>query len=138
MSHDVVHAGHGGFEHGVGHVQHDGAAAQLEQKLEFRRHLGLGLVFVVQLRENFVVVVHVLIDEFVRTFPGALDAKGTTEDLERVAPLIPDEWLAPSASGTPQQCVAAIRNQFALGCDGVIMHGATPTELAPIVAAYKA
>ena len=77
-------------------------------------------------------------DEFVRTFPGALDAKGTTEDLERVAPLIPDEWLAPSATGTPEQCVAAIRNQFALGCDGVIMHGATPTELAPIVSAYKA
>ncbi|CAB4603320.1 unannotated protein [freshwater metagenome] len=76
-------------------------------------------------------------DEFVRTFPGALDAKGTTEDLERVAPLIPQEWLAPSASGTPEQCVAAIRHQFALGCDGVIMHGATPTELAPIVAAYK-
>jgi hypothetical protein len=76
-------------------------------------------------------------DEFVRTFPGALDAKGTTEDLERVAPLIPEEWLAPSATGTPEQCVAAIRNQFALGCDGVIMHGATPTELAPIVTAYK-
>jgi probable F420-dependent oxidoreductase len=75
-------------------------------------------------------------DEFVKTFPGALDAKGTTEDLERVAPLIPEEWLAPSATGTPEQCVAAIRNQFALGCDGVIMHGATPTELAPIVAAY--
>ena len=75
-------------------------------------------------------------DEFVRTFPGALDAKGTTEDLERVAPLIPDEWLAPSATGTPEQCVAAIRNQFARGCDGVIMHGATPTELAPIVAQY--
>ena len=77
-------------------------------------------------------------DEFVKTFPGALDAKGTTEDLERVAPLIPEEWLAPSATGTPAQCVAAIRNQFALGCDGVIMHGATPAELAPIVAAYKA
>ena len=77
-------------------------------------------------------------DEFVKTFPGALDAKGTTEDLERVAPLIPEEWVAPSATGTPEQCVAAIRNQFALGCDGVIMHGATPTELAPIVTAYKA
>lgn len=75
-------------------------------------------------------------DEFVRTFPGALDAKGTTEDLERVAPLIPDEWLAPSAQGTPQQCVAAIKNQLSLGCDGVIMHGATPAELAPIVHAY--
>jgi len=76
-------------------------------------------------------------DEFVRTFPGALDAKGTTADLERVAPLIPDEWLAPSATGTPTQCVAAIRNQLALGCDGVIMHGATPVELEPIVQAYS-
>lgn len=77
-------------------------------------------------------------DDFIRTFPGALDAKATTEELERVAPFIPDEWLAPSATGSPQQCVAAIRNQFDLGCDGVIMHGATPTELAPIVAAYSA
>lgn len=77
-------------------------------------------------------------DDFVRTFPGALDAKGTTEDLERVAPLIPEEWLAPSASGTPQQCVAAVKNQLALGCDGVIMHGATPEELEPIVKAYSA
>ena len=75
-------------------------------------------------------------NEFVRTFGGALDAKGTTQDLERVAPLIPQEWLAPSAQGTPEQCVAAIRGQFDLGCDGVIMHGATPTELAPIVSAY--
>lgn len=77
-------------------------------------------------------------DEFVRTFPGALDAKATTADLEQVAPLIPDEWLAPSAQGTPAQCVAAIRRQFDLGCDGVIMHGATPAELAPIMAAYSA
>jgi probable F420-dependent oxidoreductase len=75
-------------------------------------------------------------NEFVRTFPGALDAKGTTEDLERVAPLIPAEWLAPSAMGSSQQCAAAIKNQFALGCDGVIMHGATPAELEPIVKAY--
>jgi ABC-type sugar transport system substrate-binding protein len=40
------------------------------------------------------------------------------------------------AAGSPAQCVAAIRNQLALGCDGVIMHGANPTELAPIVAEY--
>jgi probable F420-dependent oxidoreductase len=76
-------------------------------------------------------------NEFVRTFPGALDAKGTTQDLERVAPLLPAEWLAPSATGSPQQCVAAIKNQFALGCDGVIMHGATPEELEPIIRAYS-
>ncbi|NBU38098.1 MAG: TIGR03857 family LLM class F420-dependent oxidoreductase, partial [Actinobacteria bacterium] len=77
-------------------------------------------------------------DEFVRTFPGALDAKATTAELERVAPLIPGEWLAPAATGTPEQCVAAVRNQFALGCDGVIMHGASPAELEPIVNAYTA
>lgn len=74
-------------------------------------------------------------DEFVRTFPGALDAKATTEELERVAPLIPDHWLAPAATGSPEQCARAVQAQFDLGCDGVIMHGATPDELAPIVAA---
>ncbi len=71
-------------------------------------------------------------------FRGAIDAKATTEELERIAPLLPAEWLAPAATGTPAQCVAAIRNQFALGVDGVILHGATPDELAPIVAEYRA
>lgn len=75
-------------------------------------------------------------DEFVATFGAAFDAKGTTEDLERIAHLIPDEWLAPSATGTPEQCAAAVRKQLELGCDGVIMHGATPAELEPIVKAY--
>lgn len=66
-----------------------------------------------------------------------LDMVGTPAQLEHAATLIPDEWLAPSATGTPEQCVAAIRGQLDLGCDGVIMHGATPTELAPIVAEYR-
>ena len=66
-----------------------------------------------------------------------LDVAGTTEQLEHVAALIPEEWLAPAATGTPVECVAAIRHQLALGCDGVIMHGATPAELAPIVAEYR-
>ena len=75
-------------------------------------------------------------DPFVRGFAGALDAKATTAELEHVAALIPDGWLAPSAQGSPAQCAAAVRNQLALGCDGVIMHGASPTELEPIIAAY--
>jgi alkanesulfonate monooxygenase SsuD/methylene tetrahydromethanopterin reductase-like flavin-dependent oxidoreductase (luciferase family) len=66
-----------------------------------------------------------------------LDSSGTTEQLEHVATLIPDKWLTPAATGSPSQCVAATRNQFALGCDGVIMHGATPAELTPIVAEYR-
>jgi probable F420-dependent oxidoreductase len=77
-------------------------------------------------------------DELVANFAGAIDRKATTEELEHIAPLIPDEWLAPMAAGSPKQCVAAVRNQLALGCDGVILHGATPTELAPVVDAYAA
>ena len=77
-----------------------------------------------------------LADEVVRSVRG-LDVVGTTEQLQHVATLIPDEWLAPAAIGSPTECVAAVRNQLALGCDGVIMHGATPSELAPIVAEYR-
>ncbi len=77
-----------------------------------------------------------LADDVVSSVRG-LDVVGTTAQLEHVATLIPDEWLAPSATGSPAECVAAIRGQFDLGCDGVIMHGASPSELEPIIAAYR-
>jgi probable F420-dependent oxidoreductase len=77
-------------------------------------------------------------DERVRAFRGGFDMTATTEELEHVAALIPDEWLAPMAAGSPEQCVDAVMGQFGLGCDGVIMHGATPAQLAPIVDAYRA
>jgi probable F420-dependent oxidoreductase len=77
-------------------------------------------------------------DPLVVDFPGAIDAIATTDQLEQIATLIPDEWLAPAATGTPDQCVAAIRGQFDLGCDGIILHGASPTDLEPIVDAYRA
>lgn len=77
-------------------------------------------------------------DEFVANFKkGALDQLATTEELEHVATLIPDEWLAPAAMGSPAQCVEAIRGQFDLGCDGVILHGASPVDLEPIVKEYR-
>ncbi|MEM7410494.1 MAG: TIGR03857 family LLM class F420-dependent oxidoreductase [Myxococcota bacterium] len=75
-------------------------------------------------------------DSVVQSVPGAIDKLATTEQLEHIQGILPDSWLAPSATGTPGACVEAVRGQFALGCDGVILHGATPTELAPIVAAY--
>jgi probable F420-dependent oxidoreductase len=77
-------------------------------------------------------------DEMVSTFRGGIDTAATRDQLEHIATLIPDEWLSYSATGSPQQCVASIRNQLDLGCDGVILHGATPNELAPIVEAYRA
>lgn len=83
------------------------------------------------------VLIQFLADPVVQSSRG-LDVVGTTEQLEHVGTLIPDDWLAPAATGSPKQCVTAIRNQLELGCDGVIMHGATPEELAPIIAAYRA
>jgi probable F420-dependent oxidoreductase len=84
------------------------------------------------------VLVRFRADEVVASVPGALDQKATTEQLEHVATLIPEEWLAPSAQGTPEQCAAAVRHQLDLGCTNVILHGASPAELAPVVDAYAA
>ncbi|MDA0369913.1 MAG: TIGR03857 family LLM class F420-dependent oxidoreductase [Actinomycetota bacterium] len=77
-------------------------------------------------------------DEFVKNFHGALDNTATTAELEHVATLIPDEWLEPAATGTPSQCVDKINGQFELGADGVILHGASPVDLEPIVVEYAA
>jgi probable F420-dependent oxidoreductase len=77
-------------------------------------------------------------DPGVQSFQGGIDQLASTSQLEQIAALIPEEWLAASATGTPEQCADAIVGQRELGCDGVILHGATPDELAPIVAAYRA
>ena len=77
-------------------------------------------------------------DEMVANFSGAIDGQQTTTDqLQHISTLLPEAWLAPSATGSVDQCLAAIQNQFDLGCDGVILHGATPTELSPIIKAYS-
>jgi probable F420-dependent oxidoreductase len=75
-------------------------------------------------------------DPLVANFRGAIDARATTAELEQIARLIPAEWLAPAATGSPAHSVAKIREQFALGCDGVILHGASPADLEPIVREY--
>jgi len=76
-------------------------------------------------------------DDLVKGFRSALDATATTEQLEHVATLIPEEWLASAAMGSAAQCVEKTSGQFGLGCDGVILHGASPAELAPIVEEYR-
>lgn len=78
----------------------------------------------------------ILADPVVASVRG-LDISGTTEQLEHVAELIPAEWLEPAATGSAVDCVEAIRGQFELGCDGVICHGATPDELAPVLDEYR-
>lgn len=77
-------------------------------------------------------------DPVVGSVPGAIDQLATTDQLAHIATLLPDEWLAPAATGTPEQCATAVRRQMELGADAVILHGATPDELAPVVDAYRA
>jgi probable F420-dependent oxidoreductase len=76
-------------------------------------------------------------DEVVASMPGAIDAKASTDQLEHIATLLPDEWLEPAAVGSAEQCADRVARQVDLGADAVILHGATPTELAPIVDAYR-
>lgn len=76
-------------------------------------------------------------DDLVSGFPGAFDAIGTVDQLAHVAALIPDEWLAASATGTAEACARRVLDQFGAGADGVILHGVTPSEAEPVVAAYR-
>ncbi|WP_211221024.1 TIGR03857 family LLM class F420-dependent oxidoreductase [Nocardioides insulae] len=77
-------------------------------------------------------------DPTVRSIRGPIDSLATPAQLEHIGSLLPEEWLASAAIGTSQECAAAVDAQFDLGVDGVIMHGATPEELAPVVDAYRA
>lgn len=76
-------------------------------------------------------------DSVVASIAGGIDSKATTDQLEHIATLLPEEWLEPSATGTAGQCVDRIRKEFDYGADAVILHGATPQELAPIVEVYR-
>jgi probable F420-dependent oxidoreductase len=83
-------------------------------------------------------------DPVVQTFQPAggamkvIDSPSTSiGQLEHIATLLPEEWLAPAATGSPAQCAATVKVQLGIGADGVILHGASPTELTPIIPAYR-
>ncbi len=73
----------------------------------------------------------------VQGYPGAFDAVGSVEELWRLqAEALPAEWLAASASGSAEQCAQRIQQQLDAGADSVVLHGATPAELEPVVEAW--
>lgn len=76
-------------------------------------------------------------DDLVVGYPGAFDAIGTVEQLTHLRGVLPAEWLAASATGTPAACAARIQDQLDAGADSVVLHGATPTELAPVLDAWR-
>ncbi len=76
-------------------------------------------------------------DDVVAAVPGAIDAVATPDQLEHIAGILPADWLAASATGSPSECARRVLDQFAAGADSVILHGVTPAEVAPVVAAYR-
>lgn len=68
---------------------------------------------------------------------GPIDASASFETLQQIAELIPADWLAAAAAGSAPDCARTVVRQFDLGVHSVIMHGASPQELTPVVAAYR-
>lgn len=75
-------------------------------------------------------------NDIVSSMAGGIDSVATLEQLEKISELIPVEWL-PAATGNAQECATVWKNQFDNGADGLVIHGSTPTEFAPIIAAYR-
>ncbi|MFW0795489.1 TIGR03857 family LLM class F420-dependent oxidoreductase [Gordonia sp. CPCC 205515] len=69
---------------------------------------------------------------------GPIDATATVAELTELADAIPNQWVADSAAGSAADCATTLVHQFDLGVDSVILHGATPSELLPVVDAYRA
>jgi len=46
-------------------------------------------------------------------------------------------WRAVESSGTLRHALDRVLDQFTAGADAVILHGATPDELVPVVDAYR-
>lgn len=67
---------------------------------------------------------------------GGIDSVATLEQLEEMSELIPGEWL-PAATGSADECARAWKNQLSNGATGVVIHGSTPSEFAPIIEAYR-
>ncbi|WP_433801437.1 TIGR03857 family LLM class F420-dependent oxidoreductase [Actinomycetospora sp. CA-084318] len=76
-------------------------------------------------------------DPVVAGLGGWADIVATREEIEHIATVLPDDWMAPAATGSPERCAKAVAAQFDLGVDGVIMHASTPAELAPVVENYR-
>lgn len=77
-------------------------------------------------------------DELVAGFSGAFDAAATPDQLEYLAEkVIPRSWLDCAITGDAAACAGRVADSFgATGVDSVILHGSTPAQLAPVLAAY--
>jgi 5,10-methylenetetrahydromethanopterin reductase len=69
----------------------------------------------------------------------AADQQYQRAQLIEAATLLPDKWMSATAGiGTPDQCAAKLAEYFAVGVDEICLHGASPAQNAPVVAAWRA
>ena len=73
----------------------------------------------------------------VKAVGGSIDAVATPSQLEAIAEVIPAEWLAASAVGSPEHVASRIEDQLKAGADGVILHASTPAQLETALDAYR-
>lgn len=67
---------------------------------------------------------------------GAADSVRTRAELTEAATALPEEWVTgASAVGTPEQCAQRLAAYRAAGADELLLHGSTPDQLGPVVAA---
>ncbi|MGD0699007.1 MAG: TIGR03857 family LLM class F420-dependent oxidoreductase [Trebonia sp.] len=67
---------------------------------------------------------------------GAADFVRTRDQLTNAATVLPAEWLTSAAAvGTPGECVDRFRDYFTAGADELVLHGSTPDQLPPVIAA---
>ncbi|MCP5067066.1 MAG: TIGR03857 family LLM class F420-dependent oxidoreductase [bacterium] len=99
---------------------------------------GYGELLVKTNRWDLAVLEKFRADPVVGGMRGAIDEVATPDQIEHVASLIPDAWFEGSATGSPEACASAVRGQFELGVDAVILHGGSPDILRPVIEAYRA
>jgi probable F420-dependent oxidoreductase len=69
---------------------------------------------------------------------GAADSVRTRDELTEAATALPPEWItSASAVGTPEQCAERLAAYRAAGADELLLHGSTPDQLGPVVAAVR-
>jgi probable F420-dependent oxidoreductase len=73
----------------------------------------------------------------VQEVKGSIDAVATPSQLEAIAEVIPADWLAASAVGSPEHVASRIEDQLKAGADGVILHASTPAQLETTLDAYR-
>ena len=76
-------------------------------------------------------------NELVSSILGGIDSVATLEQLERIEPLIPADWIESVAVGSAEDCAKRLLQEFEYGADEVCIHGSSAAEIAPILNAYR-